>query len=1019
MPFELTKRFDETDVPKSNTNRVAHASCSLLQVFIAFTTGFLSLVWQTVALRIGVQEIGANRATSAAVLAFAMLGLALGAIFLGRLADQNRFRNWLAQAMFGLVSLLTLLFAFVGRPLAAGFSESLSSANSIGAGWAPLAFAFSVILPVHVLIGGIIPSLVAWRSVKDTNGKPFVLRRTVSLLYALETIGAAAGAILTVFILVPVFGLFNSLAGCGLTGVLVSILSFLVSKGTNRRSENDSFARSSLGESEIPNKSSRSAILLLAVMMSSFASLGMELIWQRYFVYVFGSDSRSYAVVVAVMLVGLAIGSSLAGIKWLRGKSHGAYSLTLISIGCFISLSLLTLSYGMQVETIRTSLNWLLLSPFLSRFLLAVAVLLLPAVAVGFAFPLASDLWCDQNNSIGKGIGGLYGVVALANVLGIFCTAIFLIPMFGLWRSGVILGALPVIAGVCFAFGCCTGSADNRFKLAIPAVVTAMICVGLFAVAYQRPVKAGVVPQEGWAEIFYSEDGEQAVAVIESESQPPVRKLMIDGVTIGENGGGVDEKQQLLAHLPFLLREDCQQQSVYTIGLGTGILARELANLASVESVIAAELSPAVIDACELFTQEEQSPPAKSKLKIINDDGIRFLKRHSGKFDAIVSDGKSRPGAASNVEFFSREYYRLCAEKLSDEGLFVQWVSIKCDRRELACILKTFAGSFPYGHVGLAPPGSVYLVGSKSKLSLDDININESLGATDAASLRQYHWASADDIRSMYWLDQSVLQSSLKDSVPINRRDKPVLELYAWDSFRYSVQQLPPQFSLLEELIASDSQSLFNGEPVHENDRMGLARKSTQEILKAIKVVYAAEPDWLDTAGEHWKKAISNLPALNRQREFGEQYRNLVEQAAEAGDQTTEFSAIQNLTELNCGTADDFLRAALILEANSAHDQALQYHFNAIKAADEKAQFRIAFAESLMVTRRYPQANQQLDKALVELTDESILAKKAKLLLNINALVSKNQRDLLPVIANQAAEHPDFAELLEKFNIYF
>ena len=63
--------------------------------------------------------------------------------------------------------------------------------------------------------------------------------------------------------------------------------------------------------------------------------------------------------------------------------------------------------------------------------------------------------------------------------------------------------------------------------------------------------------------------------------------------------------------------------------------------------------------------------------------------------------------------------------------------------------------------------------------------------------------------------------------------------------------------------------------------------------------------------------------------------------------------------------------------------------------------------------------DRQLDKALVELTDESILAKKAKLLLNINALVSKNQRDLLPVIANQAAEHPDFAELLEKFNIYF
>ena len=169
---------------------------------------------------------------------------------------------------------------------------------------------------------------------------------------------------------------------------------------------------------------------------------------------------------------------------------------------------------------------------------------------------------------------------------------------------------------------------------------------------------------------------------------PTKKRLIIDGVTIGESGGGVDEKQQVLAHLPFLIGEakPLRSSKVLTIGLGTGILAGELAINEQVESLTCVEISSEVIKASEWFDEENRQVLDSAKFNLIHGDGVRYLRNADQKFDVIVSDGKSRPGAASNLPFFSEEYYRLCSDSLSEDGVFVQWVSLRCDREELKTI---------------------------------------------------------------------------------------------------------------------------------------------------------------------------------------------------------------------------------------------------------------------------------------------------------------------------------------------
>lgn len=1004
---------------KNRLRRFATRTRSLfLRFLIAFAAGFVSLVVQTTSLRVAIQEIGGNRSTSAAILATALLGLAIGAIGFGKLADDRKFRGKLAPLLLGLVSIALVAYAYFARPLAASIATVFSGSNG-DVGWSPLVFALLVSLPLHAIIGGIIPSLLVLQPQKETAGAAKV-RSTLAWLYAFETAGAAVGAIVAVFLMIPVLGIHLTLLSCGAAGCVISLVTFCFSlacdlpaneieKTTENENQNESLQLSHA--SSVASKG-----LMWAVLLSSFASLGVELVWQRFFVFLLGSDSRSYAVVVAVTLIGISLGSWLSGLKWIRSSTTFAYGLSLLAISASFAVSLILLRQGMQVEVIQASLGWLLLSPFLARLLLAMVVIILPATCIGFAFPLVSDLWVQQNHQVGARVGRLYAVVAVGNVVGVFCCAAFLIPNFGLYRSAIILTSLPLAAAILLTvMNWQTPRADRIKCFVVPSVSGALCCGLLLTVAIDRPIRAGLIQDAQWKEVFYLEDGVQTVAVIESNSNSNQRRLMIDGVTVGESNSGVDEKQRLLAHLPFLIKANRPNQNVYTIGLGTGILASELAWNRDVDSVVATELSTGVIAAVDFFADSNRDLSSNAKVQIVNDDGIRFLRKSNSKFDVIISDGKSRPGAASNIAFFSREYYQLCANRLADDGVFIQWVSIRCDRKELATILKTFAGSFPYGRVGFASPGSIYLVGSTDELQFDSPSMTSYLQRENAASLQPYGWAAADDILSMYWLEQRALTSVLGDDVPLNTFDRPVLELFAWDSFRYSVQGLPPQVSLLQELVAGDSESAVDA------DSLTTARQAAAEILAANQLTLAMETDWLDRSASHWKQALTYLPELNRQREIADIYRELATQNAELNETAIEFSALLNVIELNCGTAEDRLRVAQILEQHGAYADALPHHYAAVKQAEQKAVFRVAFAECLMMLQKYRRADQQLSSVLDDVSTESRVLQRAKLLRDISSYKSGGSDpadpDLLSRIRRGAILSPESAAILRKFQV--
>ena len=1053
--------------PKREIKTVINRTENGLRFFLtsgtAFFAGALSLVSQIIGLRIVSRELSASELTVASVLVCALCGLSLGALITGRIADRKRFKQptdgagskqnkrgalargtfMLGNILLALASIAVLLLALVGSGLAGWLASSNGETLQV------LFFLLVTVFPINILLGGIVPVLTKAMVVKAVDD----VQSAFGWVYAWETFGAAVGAWVVVFVAVPSLGARNSLLITAAIVLVWTALGLLLGKSPTESTETEADSQEltatkkatatpevAVSQNEIAPQDNHQPqhttfqfrwLLLFAALASSSASLGMELVWQRYFAVVFGSDSHSYAVVATVFLVGNSIGALLAShIFRVRRASRQLYQWQLLLVAGAILVSVWSLGVWFRLETLQWVLGWLSQSPLSGRLAMAVAVLLLPAIVIGTALPVLVKIWSTEQASLGTQAGQIYGCVIVGNVVGILVCACWLIPAFGLQVTAICLASTCAVASVGLYF---LAGFQSRTKRSFGSVllstgywggVAGMI--GLAVLIFNSPIRPGLSDSGDWIVDHYVERATHTVAVLHAADLPSNKRLVVDGVTIGESGGGVDEKQQVLAHLPFMIG-DAKRPNVLTIGLGTGILAGELAANDQVESLTCVELSSAVIEASEWFAKENREVLSRPKFQLVHGDGVRYLRTTATEFDVIVSDGKSRPGAATNLPFFSEEYYRICAEALSQRGVFVQWVSLSCDQREMETILKTFCGNFPYGHVAVAAPDSVYLVGSRSPISFHPTLIENYLQSPSTETLKSYRWAHADDVLTMYWLDQTVIQNAFAD-VPSNTFDRPVLENFAWSSHGYSLSRKQTQLPMIQRLMEEDERSMLNGLPLAESELKETAnlittgRQATAELMTAEMILFANEKDWLDRATVHFKKALQLLPQMNQQLHVVKDFRILANQGKITRDISTEFSALLNISELKGTTASDEYRLGEILTDQNRGDLALQYFYRAVTLSDRHPRYLIGFGQALLLQQRDSTALGQFEQAIttLEAADEDSnfpdeLKPRAEFLKGIALIKLRKTAAGQKIVIDILKEHPEFREIYIRY----
>ena len=725
---------------------------ALLVLF--FFSGVSSLVYQVVWARMLTVVFGTTLLATSTVLSAFMAGLALGSWVLGRYIDRCKHPLRIFVALEAGIGLFALFFPSISANLGNAYGALVGlQGNFYLFSLARFALCFALLLIPTALMGGTLPVMAkfAVRRLGRLGGR-------VGQLYAVNTLGAVVG------VLAATFGLMEELGLRGTTQA-IAVVNFLVAGaawlwGRQRSVE--------VGK-EAAKKTSHSDRVLWSVLagfaISGFAALGYEVAWMRLLMVSFSFNSHyEFSIVLVAFLSGLSLGGWLGSrLLTRRPDLLSIFVGVQFLIGACGALSVLAFAHlSVFVEPIQRADSW-----WMSRtgvFFTAVAIMLLPTVAMGVIFPLVGQIYTRQLARLGRGIGDIGAVNSLGAVGGAFVTGFVLIPLLGAEWSVKVLAALNGLVGLTIALV----SQQRKRLVWIGAAGLALLLVLVPSDVLRRIAEPAAVNREL---VFYQE-GAEGVITVEQQTDG-FRKMALNG------GGQVPTDYsslqifRLLGHLPLLLHPDPQE--VLVVSLGGGIA---LGGAAQYEPrrITCVELVPEVIDAARAhfgeFNHHVLENPTAWNIELVIDDGRNFLLSSRDTYQIITGDA-THPTSADSWVLYTKEFYELCRAHLSADGIMAQWLPFHgLPPDDYQTIVRTFQHVFPHATLWRSNNYSI-MVGTMQPLAIDWERLKEKMAPPRVhRSLEGIDLGNAFALLNSLVMDEETLRRYVGEG-PLNTDDHP------------------------------------------------------------------------------------------------------------------------------------------------------------------------------------------------------------------------------------------------------
>lgn len=693
-------------------------------------SGAASLLYQVVWTRLLTLQLGHTVAAVGAVLAAFMGGLAAGALIGGHLA--SRLERAGALRMYAVTECVIALCA-LALPFALHAFEPLLAwayGDQPGLPFAlvRLVSSLALVFVPAAAMGITFPLAIRWFAGSASNAG-----RDAGGLYALNTAGAAAGALMTGFVLIPAIGLrATTLVGIGLN-LTAATVAWLVA----HRASSHAVATRSPRRPRTAGRERPTARWLPAVVMgiSGFVALLYEVTFTRALALALGPTTYAFAAMLTAFISGIAVGASLSSrVRWIREPEAPVLWLGLLMLataatgsatGWFAGTRLPLLIAETVADTTAGSGTVLALEA-----LYAVGVLLPLACVLGAAFPIGAALAARSDEGVTRDVSLVYGINTIGAVAGSLGGAFVLLPLLGLQQTLRVAGVLALGAG-CLAFVAGRLSPRQRMTTAATAVATAVLIFAMPAwdtdllssggytyaadvddaeIDLATSLKAGTV-------LYYKEG---ATATVSVRRLAGTVALAIDGKVDASNWADM-LTQKLLAHLPLLLHPD--PHVVCIIGLGSGVtLGAALRHQLDRADVV--EISGEVVEASSFFAADNGHALEDPRTRLILGDGRSHLQLSAERYDVIISQ-PSNPWMAGVAPLFTREFFLAARERLEPGGIFCQWAhTYDIADADLRSIAATFMNVFPNGTLWLVGEADVLFIGSNEPRgpSLDNLS---------------------------------------------------------------------------------------------------------------------------------------------------------------------------------------------------------------------------------------------------------------------------------------------------------
>ncbi|MDQ3174598.1 MAG: fused MFS/spermidine synthase [Acidobacteriota bacterium] len=775
-------------------------SLSLIGVCFVLS-GATGLIYEVLWARLLGLVFGATTLAVSTVVAAFMGGLALGSALAGRFAA--RIKRPIRA--YGLIEIGIALYA-MAVPFLFSWVDNIYAL--IWQQLQPDPFAFSVwrfalsslmLLVPTTLMGATLPVLSA-----ALVRSPGFKSTSVTRLYTCNLVGAICGTIAAGFFLLPTLGVRATIYTAAAINIVIGIVTIFADRVVGATGT-ESYTAAELEEESLSEREQDGIandldlggprFWLFCAFVSGFVTISAQVAWTRVLTMIIGSSTYAFTIVVSLFLVGLSAGAYLIG----RKRYSENLRSTILKVELFTAGSLylsLVIVNVIPVLLVNTGLrlnvgSWgglLLLQIFAAGLLI-----LLPALLMGTVMPLVL-VWASKEHTSTSVqlVGRSYAVNTVGAIAGAFCTGFIVIPLTSTKYTILFAAALCLfMAGL--AYQPPSRSAEHKLPRGAGLGVAALLIVLLFVFAPRMNLEnLSIGAYDSLIRVLAHRDGVTSVSkpgpqnpelLMYKEgptSTVSVRKdwgitsLAINGRTNASDNEDMPT-QVMLGQMPLLLAPNIKNGMV--VGFASGVSAGAMLQspLGALDCV---ELELAAVDAARYFEHVNHRPLTDPRLRLIIDDARTYLRVTKTRYDMIVSE-PSHPWVPGVANLFTQEFFELGRGRLTDSGVFAQWIQIyQLSTESLRSILATYQKVFPHVmvfRVGGATKGKdLILVGSKVPLNLDRI-AERMQDPRTAAELARVGLMNDTDVKSLYVCDEKQLAPALAGAV-INTDDNMHVE---------------------------------------------------------------------------------------------------------------------------------------------------------------------------------------------------------------------------------------------------
>ena len=738
-------------------------------------SGCSALIYEIVWFQLLQLAIGSTAVSMGILLATFMGGLCIGSIGLPRLRAARKHPLGVYAvlevgiAVFGLLVLFAI--PLVARVYFLG----------AGSGFAGMLFRGFIcalcLLPPTILMGASLPAIVRWIE-SSPRGITWW-----GWLYGGNTVGAVLGCLLAGFYLLRLYNTATATYAAAAINLAVATVSFLWAAKTPGETVD-------AAADDAPANTANQWPVYVTIALSGACALGAEVVWTRLMAMMLGSTVYVFSIILAVFLVGLAIGSGVG--SWLlrgRGPDWAASALgwcQLLLTAC-IAWTAYMISDVLPFWASEALISGTPTQTFQVHLTRALFAVLPPTLLFGASFPLACAAVAANGKDSGRVVGGVYAANTLGAIVGALGVSLTLVPWIGTQQTQRVLLLTSAIAGlfVLVPYARKTRSKAATGWMSLAVVFAALLAYNVHAIpgkviAYGRRVNiaTGTV-------ILTAEGRNSSVAI----SRWP------DGATEVDVNGHVEATtepydmrlQRMVGHLPALLHP--RPEKVLGIGFGAGVSAGTFTRYPTIGSITVCEIEPIIPPiSTRFFGEQDYNVLHNPRTRIVYDDARHYLLTTRDQFDIIASDPLD-VFVKGTAALYTKEYFDAVKQHLKPGGMFTLYVPLyESDENTVKSELATFLESFPYGTVWQnTVNGEGYdmvFMGQAEPLRINVDEIQQRLSRPDyaqvAESLRDVGFGNAFDLFSTYGGQKSDLGAWLAGAEINYDRDLRLQYLGGW-----------------------------------------------------------------------------------------------------------------------------------------------------------------------------------------------------------------------------------------------